>query len=77
MSSEVEVSRVERQFGEDEFIVIASDGLWDVMTAQDGVDFVRAKKQETGSKKGIANMLVKESLERETSDNVSAIVIWL
>lgn len=58
---------------EDKFIVLASDGLWDVLTNQEAVDFVR----RDSSKSKAARNLVKRALKIGTTDNVSALVIWL
>lgn len=41
VSSEPEITVHERNNDEDRFIVLASDGLWDVMSSQDVVDFAR------------------------------------
>jgi len=41
VSSEPEITIVARKPDDDKFVVLASDGLWDVMSSQDVVDFVR------------------------------------
>ncbi|KAH9261841.1 hypothetical protein BASA81_000497 [Batrachochytrium salamandrivorans] len=41
VTAEPEVAMVSRKPALDRFIVLASDGLWDVMTSQEVVDFVR------------------------------------
>ena len=41
VSSVPDINIINRKKEEDRFIVIASDGLWDVMTSQDVVDFVK------------------------------------
>jgi serine/threonine protein phosphatase PrpC len=41
VSSEVEIITTPRKPGEDRFIILASDGVWDVLSSQDAVDFVR------------------------------------
>ena len=41
VSSEPDLTIMKRNKDEDRFVVLASDGLWDVMTSQDVVDFVR------------------------------------
>lgn len=43
VSSEVDISRYEVNANKDEFVVLASDGLWDVMGSQETVDFVNEK----------------------------------
>eukprot|EP00743_Colponemidia_sp_Colp-15_P003265 GILK01003527.1.p1 GENE.GILK01003527.1~~GILK01003527.1.p1 ORF type:complete len:321 (-),score=20.28 GILK01003527.1:305-1156(-) len=73
---------------EDKFLVIACDGLWDVMTDQDTVSLVNEALDtlRSGSKgevseedipEVLARMLVEEALQRNSMDNVSAIVILL
>jgi serine/threonine protein phosphatase PrpC len=41
VSSDPDIAILDRNKDEDRFMVIASDGLWDVMTSQDVVDFVK------------------------------------
>ena len=41
VSSEPEIATFPRHPDQDKFIVLASDGLWDVMTSQDVVDFIK------------------------------------
>lgn len=62
---------------DDEFVVIACDGLWDRLTYQDAVDLV-AKARKTGKNPlEAADIIVKESLVRGSLDNITAIVIYL
>ena len=66
----------------DDFLVLACDGVWDVMSDQEVVDFV---KVYAGHKDGlsrekfdvIARALVDEALRRGSTDNVTAIVVQL
>lgn len=59
-----------------EFVVIASDGLWDVFTAQECINFVRwqLKKQE-GDLTKTSEALLSAAFVRGTSDNTSAIIV--
>lgn len=74
------------------FIIIACDGLWDVMEDQEAVDIVRQVSQQsleyeidalTGEKiqvdhrEKVAQTLADEALKRGSTDNVTAIVVWL
>lgn len=43
VSGEVEIQRFPVQDGKDEFIVLASDGLWDVMSSQEVVSYVHKR----------------------------------
>lgn len=56
------------------FVVVACDGLWDVLDDQDAVDFVRNWNKD---RQGVAQGLVDLALQRGTTDNVTAIVIYL
>lgn len=71
VSCEPEVKRVSVE-SEDLFIVVACDGIWDVMSNQDAVNiglthFSDAKKA--------ADAIVKEAYKRGSSDNLTATVI--
>jgi protein phosphatase 1L len=57
---------------EDQFIILASDGLWDVMTNQESVDLVR-KCQD---KNKAAELLVDKALKLGSADNVTALIVW-
>jgi serine/threonine protein phosphatase PrpC len=56
------------------FLIIACDGLWDVMRDQEAVNLVQ---QYPGEKTSVAQYLVEEALRRGSTDNVTAIVAWL
>ena len=56
------------------FILCACDGLFDVMSDQDAVDFVLDHLDEHDT---IAQLLVKEALRRGSTDNITATVAWL
>lgn len=69
-----------------QFVVLATDGLWDVMTSQDVVDLVQFKLQEQGEcdeaqtkllQSKMSEFLVAEALRRGTYDNVTVVILWL
>lgn len=62
---------------EDEFLIIACDGIWDVMSSQVAVSFVRRGLRRHSDPQQSARDLVKEALRLNTSDNLTAIVICL
>ncbi|GJN32456.1 hypothetical protein PR202_gb20969 [Eleusine coracana subsp. coracana] len=56
-----------------ELVVLASDGLWKVMSNQEAVDEVRG----TGDARKAAARLVDEAVRRGSKDDVSCIVVKL
>jgi len=93
VSSEAEIDSLPVNDDEDEFFLLASDGLWDVMTSQEVVDFVHemleCPTQSVKTKKGkiiltpefrrrkMARFVAHEALERGSADNVCVILVWL
>ncbi|KAL7448879.1 hypothetical protein ACHAWC_000999 [Mediolabrus comicus] len=85
VSSEVDIKlhTIEEDDDVDSFIILASDGLWDVMSSQEVVSYVhqvldntpQAHKDE--SRKSMAKDVVEEALRRGSSDNITVTVIWL
>ncbi|PRP79790.1 hypothetical protein PROFUN_12544 [Planoprotostelium fungivorum] len=59
----------------DAFVIIACDGLWDVISHQKAVDIVLEHANEDS--KSIAKRLVTYALEHNTTDNVSVVLIKL
>jgi serine/threonine protein phosphatase PrpC len=62
-----------------EFLIVACDGLWDVMEDDEAVDAVRAHVAKNGpkSRTDVATILVNEALERGSTDNITVVVYWL
>ena len=62
-----------------EYVVLATDGLWDVFTNQNVVDIVDLllDKATVQQRPQIAEVLVREALRRGAYDNVTVIIIWL
>lgn len=56
------------------FLLLACDGVFDVMSDEQAVAVIREYSSE---KAGAARHLVEEALKRGSTDNVSAIVVWL
>eukprot|EP01041_Mallomonas_annulata_P003093 gene3093-6067_t len=57
-----------------EFAVVASDGLWDVMTPQVVVDYIRKRASVRGSLPLVAQDLVHEALKQGSVDNVTMLI---
>ncbi|KAH9553682.1 hypothetical protein CY35_08G025000 [Sphagnum magellanicum] len=58
-----------------EFIILASDGLWDSFKSADAVQFIRKKLREHADAQHASEEIAKEALMRNGQDNVSVIVI--
>jgi len=61
----------------DQFVIVATDGLWDVMDSDDAVNFVRLSLKAGISKTKIADVMIKEAMRQGTYDNVTIVVIWI
>ncbi|CAD7703962.1 unnamed protein product [Ostreobium quekettii] len=55
-----------------EFVIVGSDGLWDVLSNQRAVDMVRAELNESRSAEKAAEKLVFEAKLKESRDNITA-----
>ena len=62
---------------DDEFVVLASDGLWDVVGSEDAVRLARAELLAYGDATMAAEKLVEEALKRHGDDNITAVVVCL
>lgn len=91
VSGEVEIQHFPVVEEEDQFIVLASDGLWDVMSSQDVVNYVN-KQMEWGLasvgkdqadnyklvlRKNMAKFVAREAIRKGSADNVSVLMVWL
>ena len=73
LTPEPEITRVTLE-PEDEYIVLACDGLWDVLTVDDVAGLVAATVKEPGM---VAKRLVAEAMTRGSGDNITAVVAFL
>ncbi|KAL9314438.1 hypothetical protein ACSQ67_019890 [Phaseolus vulgaris] len=60
---------------EDEFLIIASDGIWDVFSSQNAVDFARRRLQEHNDEKLCCKEIVQEAIKRESTDNLTVVMV--
>ncbi|KAJ0978664.1 hypothetical protein J5N97_014138 [Dioscorea zingiberensis] len=60
---------------DDEFLIIGCDGIWDVMSSQQAVSFVRRALQRHDNPEWCARELVMEALRRNTFDNLTVIIV--
>ena len=74
---------VEDRSAQDEFIVLACDGIWDVMSNEELCDFVRSRMQLTDNLEEICNMVIDTCLYKvkRSSDwplllTLSPVTLW-
>lgn len=70
LSSEPDVA-VEMIDDDTEFVILASDGLWTVMSNQEAVDSIKNIKDAASA----AKHLIEEALSRKSRDDISCIVV--
>lgn len=58
----------------DEFLVIATDGLWDCMPPAEAIRYARSQFKQGKSAQAVADALVEIAIKRYTTDNVAVIV---
>lgn len=62
----------------DEFLIVATDGLWDVVSSQEAITMARGELYKKGrDPQAAADLLVRAALRRRTQDNVAAVVVEL
>ncbi|GMI44460.1 hypothetical protein TrCOL_g1798 [Triparma columacea] len=62
----------------DKAVVVACDGLWDVVSDEECKELLDEWVERDGvSKEGVAQYLIDEALKRGSTDNISVVVCWL
>jgi len=91
VSPEVDIRHFPVSEEEDEFIILASDGLWDVMSSQDAVTFVHeylkanlanmskdnAESYKLVLRRNMAKFIARQALRLGSADNVTVLLVWL
>lgn len=60
---------------EDEFLIIGSDGIWDVFRSQNAVDFIRRRLQHHNDVKLCSKEVVDEAMKRGAVDNLTVVIV--
>jgi len=60
---------------EEEFLIIASDGLWDVVSNQAAVDIASQCMKADGHCESAAKVLVQTAASRGSTDNTTVVVV--
>ena len=77
VSAEPTVTHVRLQRGRDTALVLASDGLWDVVGKAEVAERVGAWRTQHGDVSGLAQELAELAVERGNNDNTTVIVVDL
>lgn len=93
VTGEVEIKHFPEVNEGDEFFMLASDGVWDVMDSQDVVDFVHNQLDSIpGSdvlceedrdrlyqtrRENMSHAIAKEALRKGSGDNICVVLVWL
>lgn len=64
-------------YGDCPILILACDGVWDVLTDQEAANLILVPFKESGPFDGAANLLVQTAIDRGSADNVTALVIFL
>ncbi|XP_048831013.1 protein phosphatase 1A isoform X2 [Brienomyrus brachyistius] len=76
VSPEPEVYEIERSAA-DEFIILACDGIWDVMANEELCDFVKSRLEVTEDLEKVCNEIVDTCLYKGSRDNMSVILVCM
>ncbi|XP_054821255.1 probable protein phosphatase 2C 27 isoform X2 [Prosopis cineraria] len=74
LSAEPELKRITLT-KEDEFLIIGSDGIWDVFSNQNAVDFARRRLREHNDVRRCCEEMVEEAIKRDSTDNLTVVMV--
>lgn len=61
---------------DDDFLIIASDGLWEFMTIQEVIEFITLRKDAKITVDACCDQMIQECLARGSHDNISIIIVF-
>ncbi|XP_076288974.1 protein phosphatase 1B isoform X2 [Lasioglossum baleicum] len=75
VSPEPEISVLDRDYEHDEFLVLACDGIWDVMHNEDLCNFIHSRLLLTDDLEAITNQVIDTCLYKGSRDNMSIVLV--
>jgi len=75
VSPEPEIYVEERDMAKDEFLILACDGVWDVMSNEDVCSYVRYLLSTTSDLVSITNSVIDTCLHKRSADNMSIVLV--
>ncbi|XP_071388610.1 protein phosphatase 1B isoform X1 [Centroberyx affinis] len=77
VSPEPEVFEMVRALEQDQFVVLACDGIWDVMSNEELCEFVRSRLEVSDDLERVCNEVVDTCLHKGSRDNMSVVLVCL
>ncbi|XP_077297797.1 protein phosphatase 1A-like isoform X2 [Arctopsyche grandis] len=75
VSPEPDVLCWERDLSQDQFLLLACDGLWDVLSNEDACSYVTSLLRISGDLVEVTNRLVDACLAKGSDDNISVVLV--
>lgn len=75
VSPEPEIFVEERDHERDEFMVLACDGVWDVMSNEELCDFIRSRLEISSNLEYVCNLVIDTCLFKGSRDNMSIVLV--
>ncbi|XP_034942633.1 protein phosphatase 1B isoform X2 [Chelonus insularis] len=75
VSPEPEIFVRDRDMEHDEFLVLACDGIWDVMTNEDLCNFIYSRLLLTDDLEDVTNQVIDTCLHKGSRDNMSIVLV--
>ncbi|VDK55822.1 unnamed protein product [Anisakis simplex] len=75
VSPEPDIYAIERNHKEDEFLLLACDGIYDVMDNSELCDFVQSRLRITDDLSSVANQILDACLSKGSRDNMTVILL--
>ena len=76
ISAEPHVGTYELSHLDDDFLILACDGVWDVLTYQHATELVGTSRDDGCSPEECARTLVQTALNKGSKDNITAVIIF-
>ncbi|XP_034040711.1 protein phosphatase 1B isoform X2 [Thalassophryne amazonica] len=77
VSPEPEVCEMVRAPEQDQFVILACDGIWDVMSNEELCEFVRSRLEVSDDLERVCNEVVDTCLHKGSRDNMSVVLVCL
>ncbi|XP_061693145.1 protein phosphatase 1B isoform X2 [Syngnathoides biaculeatus] len=77
VSPEPEVYEIVRTPEQDQFVILACDGIWDVMSNEELCEFVKSRLEVSDDLERVCNEVVDTCLHKGSRDNMSVVLVCL